>query len=130
MAVPGISPHLLAAVFISNTVQAQGIAPAKHTDDLFILTMATYLNTLHSMVMQSWQQFSEATEVLSEQNAHAHRVQEANHRRQEASRLAGQERQIEALHDSPTEAVHETDKFRFHQGMHTGDSDRHLNLPV
>ena len=125
MAVPGISPQLLASVFIPSTVQAQGVVPAKQADELFILSMASYLSTLHSMVMQSWQQFSEATEALVEENAKAHSVQA-----QEASRLAGQTRQIEALHDSPTEAVHETDKFRFHQGMHTGDSDRHLNLPV
>ena len=130
MAVPGISPQLLASVFITHTVQAQEIAPAKQADELFILAMVSYLNMLHSHVLQSWQQFSEATEALAEEGEHAHLVQEANHRRQEASRLAGQLRQLEALHNSPTEAVHETDKFRFHQGMHVGDSDRHLNLPV
>lgn len=138
MAVPGISHQLFASVFISSAAQAPGSSsiPQVTADDLFVAAMSMYLNTLHNVVMQSWRQFSEATQATAENNAQEHRSREVRRTQEEASRLEGQRRQI-ALNDTPTDDLlfpdavrRQAGKLRYHQGMHTGDSDRHLNLPV
>ena len=135
--IPGISPDLFSHVFIPP---AAGETPSTEQNklitshDLLILSVAMYF---HQVVIKSWAMFSESTEETAEKNTQDQRAREVRHGQVEAMRLEGQRRQIEVLRDTPTDDIQFPDavkrqagKFRFVEGMYTGDSDRHLNLPV
>ncbi|MFC2049131.1 hypothetical protein ACFLR2_00445 [Chlamydiota bacterium] len=123
MAVPGISPQLFASVFITQApTEASAPLKAVSSDDLFVAAMAHYLRGLHEAVIQSWQKFSEATQEAAQDNTHAHRSREVRHSQEEATRLAGQRRQVEEVQNAPRDKIF--------QGTHTGNHNRHLNLPA
>lgn len=105
-----------------------GIVPSLGSKDLFVASMALYLNELHSHIMASWKKFAETQKEISERNNKTHRHQVKRKSDEKARELEGQRRQIEisVIHTARRQAG----QFRYFQGQHLASEGRHLNLPI
>lgn len=141
MDISGIPDNTIFNAFVAQTAETQVGAPALggegkgHQHDLFIAAMHLYMSHLHQLVMDSWDRFSDSQKAISRKRDSDAKVRDKHHSEDEARRLEGQKRHIEAQLDAYGSeliscGIHrQAGKFRFFQGQHT-DSSRHLHIPI
>jgi|GEM_PF-6185302 len=110
MSIPGVSPQLIAPIFITKPPHEEGVKKTISSHDLLVLAMASYLNVVHETIMQAWDRFSKVNESLAEDNRQDQKTREAQHHHEEATRLLSLRRHM--------------------QSQHIDDSTRHLNFPA